>query len=116
MKKEREDKRNLNYKKEGLLNEEQWIHKVPRPTEKNIEQRQRLLKEKENALSKNTNLFVSKKRIQIRNLPRRDFFEKELKELMLVVIEEWLKSNSENVPGTTSQKKKYLSQVKILRD
>jgi hypothetical protein len=51
-----------------------------------------LLKEKETALSKNTNLFVSKKRIQVRNLPRRDFFEKELKELMMVVIDEWLKT------------------------
>jgi len=35
---------------------------------------------------------VSKKRIQIRNLPRREFFEKELKELMLVVVDEWLKT------------------------
>ena len=35
---------------------------------------------------------MSKKRIQIRNLPRREFFEKELKELMLVVVDEWLKT------------------------
>jgi len=28
----------------------------------------------------------------MRGLPRRDFVEKELKELMLVVIDEWLKS------------------------
>lgn len=33
----KEDKRNLNYTKEGLLNEETWIHKTPRPSEKNIE-------------------------------------------------------------------------------
>ena len=38
-KKEKEDKRNLNYKKEGLLNEESWIHKFPTPTEKTIQLR-----------------------------------------------------------------------------
>ncbi len=62
-KKVKEDKRNLNYTKEGLLNEQAWLHKHPVPTEKSLEQRQRLLKEKETALAKNTNLFVSKKRI-----------------------------------------------------
>lgn len=35
-KKFKEDKRNLNYKKEGLLNEESWIHKYPKPIEKVI--------------------------------------------------------------------------------
>ncbi|CDW89490.1 ribosome biogenesis [Stylonychia lemnae] len=111
----KEDKRNLNYKKEGLLNEETWIHKKPRPSEKQIEQRQRLLKEKDAALTKNTNLFVSKKRIQIRNLPRRDFFEKELKELMMVVVEEWLKTVDDK-KLKEQNKKKFLKQVKILRD
>jgi hypothetical protein len=48
--------------------------------------------EKDKALSKSTNLFVSRKRITLRNLPKREFLEKELKELMLVVIDEWLKS------------------------
>ncbi len=90
--KKKEDKRNLANKREGLLNYEDWLHKRPSPTDKQIQQRQRLLDEKEKALSKSTNLFVSKKRIQLRNLPRRDFFEGELKELMLVVIEEWFKS------------------------
>ncbi len=36
-KKEKNDKRNLNLKKEGLLNEEAWIHKNPKPTEKIIQ-------------------------------------------------------------------------------
>jgi hypothetical protein len=35
-KQQKEDKRNLNYKKEGLLNEEQWIHKHPPITEKSL--------------------------------------------------------------------------------
>lgn len=61
-----------------------------------MQQRQRLLDEKEQALKKNTNLFVSRKRISIRNLPKRDFLEKELKELMLVVIDEWLKSQEKD--------------------
>ena len=43
--------------------------------------------------NKSTNLFVSKKRISLRGLPKRDFIERELKELMLVVIDEWIKSN-----------------------
>jgi hypothetical protein len=61
--KKKEDKRNLASKREGLLNYEDWVHKQPRPTEKVIATRQHLLDEKEKALSKSTNLFVSKKRI-----------------------------------------------------
>jgi hypothetical protein len=79
-------------KREGLLNYDDWIHKAPAPTDKEIQARQRLQDEKDKALSKSTNLFISRKRISIRGLPRRDFVEKELKELMLVVIDEWLKS------------------------
>ena len=117
--KKKQDKRNLALKREGLLNYEDWVHKQPRPTEKMIATRQRLLDEKEKALSKSTNLFVSRKRIQIRGLPRRDFFEGELKELMMVVIGEWIKTKDPNADTsltTKSQKKKYLKQVKILRD
>lgn len=36
-KKFKEDKRNLNYTKEGLLNETAWIHKHPVPTEKSLQ-------------------------------------------------------------------------------
>lgn len=117
--KKKQDKRNLALKREGLLNYEDWVHKQPRPTEKMIATRQRLLDEKDKALTKSTNLFVSKKRIQMRGLPRKDFFEAELKELMMVVIEEWIKKNNPHVDSsvtTKSQKKKYLKQVKILRD
>jgi hypothetical protein len=90
--KKKQDKRNLALKREGLLNWEDWLHKVPRPTEKAMQQRQRLQDEKDKALSKSTNLSVSRRRLTLRNLPRRDFFEKELKELMVVVVEEWLKT------------------------
>lgn len=47
---------------------------------------------KDKALKASTNLYVSKTRLQIRNLPRREFFEAELKELMRVVAEEWSKT------------------------
>lgn len=117
--KKKQDKRNLAQKREGLLNFEDWVHKQPRLTEKAIASRQRLLDEKEKALTNSTNLFVSKKRIQIRGLPRKDFFEGELKELMMVVIEEWLKTKTPSADSsvtTKSQKKKFLKQVKILRD
>jgi RNA recognition motif-containing protein len=117
--KKKQDKRNLAQKREGLLNFEDWVHKQPRLTEKVIASRQRLLDEKEKALTNSTNLFVSKKRIQIRGLPRKDFFEGELKELMMVVIEEWLKTKTPSADSsvtTKSQKKKFLKQVKILRD
>jgi hypothetical protein len=52
----------------------------------------------------------------MRNLPKREFYEGELKELMMVVIDEWLKSTGQGPANTKSQKKKYLKQVKILRD
>jgi hypothetical protein len=70
--------------------------------------RQHLLDEKDKALSKSTNLFVSRRRIQVRNLPKREFYEGELKELMMVVIDEWLKANNKEAANSKSQKKKYL--------
>ncbi len=92
--KKKQDKRNLVLKREGLLNYEDWIHKKPQPTDKVIATRQHLLDEKEKALSKSTNLFVSRKRIQVRNLPKKEFYEGELKELIMVVIDEWLKATN----------------------
>lgn len=102
--KKKQDKRNLAQKREGLLNFEDWVHKQPRLTEKVIASRQRLLDEKEKALTNSTNLFVSKKRIQIRGLPRKDFFEGELKELMMVVIEEWLKTKTPSADSSLTTK------------
>lgn len=91
-KKEEEDKRNLGMSKEGLLNESNWINQDPVPTKAIMEQREKLYVSKQKALKASTNLFISKTRIQMRNLPRRDFYEKELKELMRVVAEEWSKT------------------------
>ncbi len=102
------DKRNLALKKEGLLNFDDWVHQKPQPSDKAMKTRQHLLDEKDKALSKSTNLFVSRRRIQVRNLPKREFYEGELKELMMVVIDEWLKANNKEAANSKSQKKKYL--------
>ena len=39
-----------------------------------------------------------------------------MKELIMVVIDEWLKATNQDPANSKSQKKKYLKQVKILRD
>ena len=80
--------------KEGLLNEENWIHKTPPPSKVAMELRHRLYVAKDQALKKSTNLYISETRLQLRNLPKRDFFEPELKEFMRVVAEEWSKTLS----------------------
>lgn len=56
-------------------------------TEKDLEQRRRLFIEKDNALKKSPNLSVSDVRLQLRNLPKKEFHEAELRELMVAVID-----------------------------
>ena len=114
-KKHHEDKRNVDLKMKGLVSEDDWLNKLPALTQKQIDQRAHLFKEKETALSKNTNLFVSKNRISLRNLPKKEFYEKELKELMNIVAEEWLKTKPD-VLKQEGHKKKWVKQVKVLRD
>ena len=82
-----EDRRNLGLKKEGLLNEAEWIHKEPALTSKDLEQRRSLFIAKDSALKKSPNLSVSRARLQIRNLPKREFYEAELRELCVTVVE-----------------------------
>ena len=62
-------------------------------TSKDLEQRRRLFIEKDNALKKSPNLSVSKMRLQLRNLPKREFHEPELRELMVAVIEAYKEEN-----------------------
>ena len=69
--------------KEGLLNEHAWVNKTYPLTRAQSDLRQRLYISKQAALKASTNLYVSKTRLQIRNLPRREFFEPELKQLCL---------------------------------
>lgn len=53
------------------------------------------MKDKSDSLLKNTNLFVSNTRLTIRNLPKREFSEKDMKELAQMVTDEWLKTLDE---------------------
>jgi RNA recognition motif-containing protein len=101
--------------KEGLLNEETWIHKDAIPKSM-MEARQRMNVAKQKALKNSTNLFVSKTRLHIRNLPRREFYEPELKELMRVVADEWGKTLSEQAQKDHYKNKKLLSQLKVMKD
>ena len=59
---------------------------------------------------------MSKTRLQIRNLPRREFYEPELKELMRVVADEWGKTLSEQAKKDHYKNKKLLSQLKVMKD
>jgi len=102
--------------KEGLLNEANWIHAAPPLTKAGLELRQRLYASKDKALKSSTNLYVSKTRLQIRNLPRREFFEAELKELMKVVAEEWSHTLSKEEKREAYRNKKLISHTKIMRD
>ena len=66
MKKKLDDKRNLQMAKEGLLSEENWIHKgskSPAVMKSAMELRQRLYMSKDKALKASTNLYVSKIRL-----------------------------------------------------
>jgi len=49
-------------------------------------------------------------------LPRRDFYEPELKELMRVVAEEWSKTMTKEESIKNYRSKKLISHVKIMRD
>eukprot|EP00349_Pseudokeronopsis_sp_Brazil_P004179 CAMPEP_0202969378 /NCGR_PEP_ID=MMETSP1396-20130829/15064_1 /ASSEMBLY_ACC=CAM_ASM_000872 /TAXON_ID= /ORGANISM="Pseudokeronopsis sp., Strain Brazil" /LENGTH=124 /DNA_ID=CAMNT_0049696817 /DNA_START=752 /DNA_END=1126 /DNA_ORIENTATION=+ len=84
------DKKNLASKRAGLEESKEWVH-AGVLSEFVSEQRKRMIDEKEESLKKNPNLLVSKTRISLRNLPKKEFFEPELKDLMRLVVEEYLK-------------------------
>ena len=76
--------------------------------------------EKDKALKANPNLSVADKRVQLRNLPRKNFFEAELKELLKTVFEDYF---NRNFPVEERKKnwqlpsmKKFIKQVKVMRD
>ena len=100
-----QDRRNLYLKKEGLLSETSWIHQDPPLQSKDLEQRRRLFIEKDNALKKSPNLSVSQVRLQLRNLPKKEFHEPELRELMIAVIDAYKERE---------QPKKKLPKAKLL--
>lgn len=112
-----EDRRNLMFKKEGLLNEKSWIHQEPAFETKDVEQRQRLFTEKDAALKKSPNLSVSRVRLQLRNLPKRDFYENELKALLIKMLQEFNNDKKQrNSAFKELRPKAAIKQVKVLRD
>ena len=107
------DRRNLYLKKEGLLNETSWIHQEPAMNDKELEQRRKLFIEKDSALKKSPNLAVSEVRLQLRNLPKREFHDPELRELMVAVIEAY---KEENPTVKLPKIKLLIKQIKVLKD
>jgi hypothetical protein len=67
---------------------------------------------KDTALKKSPNLSVSKVRLQVRNLPKRQFYEEELRELMVTVMDAYKATNLK----VTTTSKKLIKQVKVMRD
>jgi hypothetical protein len=76
-----------------------------------------LFTEKDAALKKSPNLSVSRLRLQIRNLPKRDFYENELKALLIKMLQAY---NAEKLSNNKEFKelrpKAVIKQVKVLRD
>ena len=66
---------------------------------------------------KNPNLFISNSRVSLRNLPKKEFYEKELKDLMNLVVEEYMKTKKldETQIKYELTHKKFIKQVKVLR-
>lgn len=108
------DRRNLGLKKEGLLNEASWVHQDPAPTAKDLDQRRKLFMEKDNALKKSPNLSVSPMRLQLRNLPKREFHDPELRELMVAVVQAY--RDAGHGAAIKGRATKHIKQVKVLKD
>jgi RNA recognition motif-containing protein len=67
---------------------------------------------KDAALKKSPNLSVSLVRLQVRNLPKKDFYEPELRALMITVMDAFKAANL----TVKESAKKLITQTKILRD
>jgi hypothetical protein len=52
----------------------------------------------------------------MRNLPRKEFFEAELKELMKVVAVEWSNTLSKEDKSSQYKNKKLIVHIKVMRD
>jgi hypothetical protein len=63
-------------------------------------------------LKKSPNLSVSRVRLQVRNLPKREFYEPELKALIMTVMDAYRAKN----PTVKLSSKRLIMQVKVLRD
>lgn len=63
-------------------------------------------------MKKSPNLSVSRVRLQVRNLPKREFYEPELKALIMTVMDAYRAKN----PAVKLSSKRLIMQVKVLRD
>ena len=109
------DKRNIRLVKSGLLNTKDFAQ--PGEVSKiDMDARIRLFTEKQRALKKNPNLFISETRLCVRNLPRK-YTEKELKTIIQHFLEEWKHSLTHDERKLMALKtKKIIHQVKVLVD
>jgi len=110
---EYKDKRNMHLKKEGLTNIDDFENQEISPAD--MKRREKFLEDKENSLKSNPNLFVSKTRLTIRNLPKKSFDEKELKTLFINVINEKIASTTDKAEKAILKKRKFVQQVKVLK-
>jgi nucleolar protein 4 len=111
----KEDKRNLGLTNEGLLNTKDFKEEG-RVSELDMKARIRLSKSKREALKKNPNLFISKTRICVRNLPKK-FVEADFKTLIEHYLEQWKNSLTFEFRAAHNLKtKKIIHQIKLLRD
>lgn len=106
------DKRNLNDVKVGLVGTHDFIHGPV--GEEDMETRIRLYKEKQQALKKNPNLFVSKTRMCIRNLHKK-MDEKALAEFCAGFRDDWKETLTPEALKKAN-KVKLIHQFKVLSD
>ena len=72
--------------------------------------------EKDNALKKSPNLSVSPMRLQLRNLPKREFHDAELRELMVAVLQAYKEGGHADNNSKLGKAKQMIKQVKVLKD
>lgn len=106
------DKRNLAMIRVGLVGTDDFVHGPV--GDKDMENRVRLFREKQDAVKKNPNLFVSKTRMCVRNLDRR-MNEKSLAEFCTSFTNDWKTTLSGEERKDASQQK-LVYQFKILKD
>jgi nucleolar protein 4 len=106
------DKRNLAMIRVGLVGTDDFIHGPV--GDKDMENRVRLFREKQDAVKKNPNLFVSKTRMCVRNLDKR-MNEKSLAEFCTSFTNDWKTTLSGEERKDASQQK-LVYQFKVLKD
>jgi len=108
----KEDKRNTDNLKIGLVTTKDFVHTGV--SDRDMEDRVRLFKEKQASVKKNPNLFVSKNRMCVRNLDKR-MNEKTLSEFCASFTADWKETLGQK-ELREANKTKLVHQFKILKD